>query len=122
MPNHNIQRLSEDIKREISIAIPELKDSRITDGLVTITRCELTNDMSYCKIHVSCFGGKEYPDAAISCLMSSSGFFKRRINGRIKMRKIPELLFVPDNSLDYYEKISDIIDNLSKREKEDENN
>lgn len=106
-------RLSEDVKREICTAMREIKDSRVANGLVTVSHVELTNDMSYCKIYVSAIGGKT--DDAVECLQNAAGFFKKHINARIKMRKIPELIFQPDTSLDYYEHISRIIDNLPKR-------
>ena len=108
MPNHNIGRLTEDVKREISVAMSQLKDKHISEGIVTVTRVELTNDLSYCKVYVSVLGeGKT--EEAVKVLQKAEGFFKRRINARIKMRKMPELIFLGDDSLDYYEKINDII-------------
>ena len=109
MPNHNIGRLTEDVKREISAAMPQLKDRHVSEGIVTVTRVELTNDLSYCKVFVSVLGGGEKRDEAIKALQKAEGFFKRRINSRIKMRKMPEIIFSADDSLDYYEKINDII-------------
>jgi ribosome-binding factor A len=50
---------------------------------------------------------------AVERLKGASGIFKRNINSRIKMRKIPELIFLPDNSLDYYDKITGIINELN---------
>ena len=108
MPNHNIGRLTEDVKREISAAMPQLKDKHISDGIVTITRVELTNDLSYCKVYVSALGDGKTAEA-VKALQKAEGFFKRRINARIKMRKMPEMIFLADDSLDYYEKINDII-------------
>lgn len=112
MANHNIARLTEDVKREISTAMTQLKDKRVASGLVTVTDVEITNDLSYCKVYVSALGGGEKTEEAITALQKAEGFFKRRINARIKMRKMPEITFVADNSLDYYEKISNIITNL----------
>lgn len=112
MPNHNISRLTEDVKREISAAMPQLKDKHIANGLVTVTDVEITNDLSYCKVYVSALGGGEKTREAVEALRKAEGFFKKRINARIKMRKMPEITFVADNSLDYYEKISNIITNL----------
>ena len=109
MPNHNIGRLTEDVKREISVAMSQIKDKHISEGIVTVTRVELTNDLSYCKVYVSVLGGDENREEAIKALQKAEGFFKRRINARIKMRKMPELIFLADDSLDYYEKINDII-------------
>ncbi|MDR0197793.1 MAG: 30S ribosome-binding factor RbfA [Oscillospiraceae bacterium] len=109
MSGHNIERLSEDIKREISAAIRVVNPS----GIVSVTRCELTGDLSYCKVYVSSYEGGENTVKTAKELKNSAGFFKRQINSRIKMRKIPELIFLPDNSLDYYEKINGIINELS---------
>ncbi len=116
MANFNISRLSEDVKREISVALRDIKDSRISNGLVSVSHCELTNDLSYCKVYISSLEGGEKTADAVECLKTAAGFFKKRINQRIKMRKIPELIFLPDNSLDYYEHISDVISKLPKRE------
>ncbi len=114
MANHNIGRLTEDIKREISVSIPQLKDKNISEGLVTVTHVELTNDLSYCKVYVSALGGGEKTENAVGALQKAEGFFKRRINARIKMRKLPEIIFAADDSLDYYDKINKIIDGLPK--------
>ncbi len=114
MANFNIDRLSEDIKREISAAIRDIKDPRIAGKLVSITGCFLTNDLSYCKLYVSCMGGKTAAEKAVAAMTDASGFFKRRINQRIKMRKLPELIFLQDNSLDYYDHIEKVIEGLPK--------
>ncbi len=118
MANFNISRLNEDVKREISVALRDIKDSRISDGLVSVSHCELTNDMSYCKVYISSLEGGEKTEEAVECLKKAAGFFKKRINQRIKMRKIPELIFLPDNSLDYYDHITDVINKLPKTSEE----
>lgn len=114
MANFNIKRLSEDIRRELSSAVGGVKDPRVADGFVTITRCELTNDMSYCKVWVACLGGGERTAKAVEGMTAASGYFKKRIAARIRMRKIPELVFQSDNSLEYSEHIENIIANLPK--------
>jgi len=106
----NIQRLAEDIKREISVSMREMDFGTV----VSVSHCELSNDLSYCKVYVSTFEGGEKTVEAVERLTGASGIFKRNINSRIKMRKIPELTFLPDNSLDYYEKITGIIDDINK--------
>lgn len=120
MPKFNMDRLSEDVKREISAAVREIKDPRVSEAIVSVSRVELTNDLSCCKIYVSALRGTgeetdENPsEEAVKALKKASGFFKKRLNARIKMRKLPELIFLPDTSLDYYDKISRMIDNLPK--------
>lgn len=108
--NHNHLRLTEDIKREVSAAMRDLKDARV-GGMVSVTRCELTADQSYLKVLVSFFGTDD-KEKSLTVLRNASGFFKKRINDKIKMRKMPEIVFELDESLDYYEKIDGIIKNL----------
>lgn len=114
MANHNLNRLTEDIKREISSALPEIKDKRISGEIVSVSHIELTSDLSYCKVYISVLGNERKTNEAVECLEKAAGFFIKRINSRIKMRKMPKLIFLPDNSQEYYEKISRIIDELPK--------
>jgi ribosome-binding factor A len=117
--NKNTQRLAEDIKREMSVTMREMDFGTV----VSISRCELSNDLSFCKVYVSTYEGGEKTVEAVERLKGAAGMFKRNINSRIKMRKIPELTFLPDESLDYYDKISGIINELNedKENKNDEN-
>lgn len=120
MPNFNIKRLNEDIRRELSSAVSGVKDPRVSEGFVTITGCELTNDMSYCKVRVACMGGEQRTAKAVEGMNAAAGYFKKQIAARIRMRKIPELIFQPDNSLEYSEHIEDIIAHLPPHVKDGE--
>jgi ribosome-binding factor A len=108
MGSHGLERLSEDIKREISLSIRDV----IAGDIVSVSRCELTGDLSYCRVFVSTYEGGNKTDEAVERLKEAAGMFKKHINARIKMRKIPELVFLPDNSLDYYDRISGIINDI----------
>ena len=66
------------------------------------------------QVYISVLGAPEKGEAAVECLKKAAGFSKRRINSRIKMRKMPELIFLVDKSLDYYDKMSRMLDNLPK--------
>lgn len=120
MANHNLSRLTEDVKREISAALPEIKDKHVSGEIVSISRVEITSDLSYCKIYVSVLGSEAKTDAAVKALEKSAGFIVRRINARIKMRKMPRLIFLPDNSQEYYERITGILDTLNVHDSEQE--
>ena len=112
MANHNLGRLTEDVKREISAALPEIKDKHVSGEIVSISAVEITSDLSYCKIYVSVLGDERKTNDAVRALEKAAGFLVRKINARIKMRKMPRLIFLPDNSQEYYEKISRILDSL----------
>ncbi|MCL1831419.1 MAG: 30S ribosome-binding factor RbfA [Oscillospiraceae bacterium] len=110
MSSKNNSRTAEDIKREIGVSMREFT----FDTVVSVSHCELSNDLSHCKVYISTFEGGEKTVAAVERLQKAEGIFKKNINARIKMRKIPELIFLPDNSLDYYDKISGIIDEINE--------
>lgn len=114
MANFNIKRLNEDIRRELSAAVSGVKDPRVANGFVTITHCELTSDMSYCKVGVACMGGENRTAKAVEGMNAAKGYFKKCIASAIRMRKIPELIFQADNSLEYSAHIEEILANLKK--------
>ena len=114
MANFNIKRLNEDIKREISAAVAGVKDPRVSKNFVTVTHCEVTNDLSYCTVHIACLGGAGRTHKAVEGMTAASGYFKKCIAGKIRVRKIPELIFKEDNSLEYAAHIEDIISKLPK--------
>lgn len=114
MANFNTARLAEDIKREISTAMRDIKDSTVAKAMVGVSRCELTSDLSFCKVYITTLNGGDTTKTAAEHLKKAEGFFKRRINERVKMRKLPQLIFVADNSMDYYEHISEVISKLPK--------
>ena len=74
MPNFKNARLSEDIKREISGLIHErIKDPRVSDGLVSVVRVELSGDNSHCKVYVSHIKGGEYTERQLRALRVHRG-------------------------------------------------
>lgn len=100
MPNFKLSRMEEDIKREMTAILRELKDPRIAP-MLTVVRAELSGDMSYCKVYVSCLEGMEKTKQSVKGLESAGGFIKRELFNRLKMRKCPELNFIADDSIAY---------------------
>ena len=108
------RRLSEDIRRIISEKIRDLKDPRINkNGMITIVRCDVSNDLSYCKVYVSSFEGFDKAKEAVKGCESASGLLKREISNVLRLRKCPELEFVADNSIEHSIKINKILKDVS---------
>lgn len=108
------RRLSEDIRRIISGKIRDLKDPRINNnGMITIVRCDISNDLSYCKVYVSSFEGYEKAKEAVKGFESASGLLKREISNVLRLRKCPELEFAADNSMEHSIKINKILKEVS---------
>lgn len=104
--------MAEDIKREMTAILRELKDPRI-DKMLTIVRTDLSGDMSNCKIYVSSFEGIEKAKESVKGLKSASGFIRRELFRRLKMRKSPELTFIADSSIERSAEISKKLSELS---------
>lgn len=113
MAGYRIGRLSEDMKRELSVVMRELKDPRV-HGMLSIVKLELSNDLSHCKVYISAVEGMETAKEAVEGLRSASGFIKKEICSRIKMRRCPDFHFVADDSIEHSAQLSKIIDDLNR--------
>ena len=100
MSSFKVGRMGEDIKRELTAIFRELKDPRIAE-FITIVRVDLSNDLSHCKVYISCFDGIEKARESVKGLTSASGFIKRELFHRLPMRKSPELKFIADDSIEH---------------------
>ena len=113
MPNFKNSRMAEDIKREITAIIRELKDPRINATMLTVVRTELAADLSYGKVFVSSLEGMQAAKTAVKGLEAASGFIRRELSARLYIRKAPELKFIADDS------VSRSIEMFKKLEKAD---
>lgn len=93
-------RLSEDILRELTGILRELKDPRI-DPMLSIVKVDLAGDQSSCKVYVSSMSGMEKAKESVKGLTSAAGFIRRELGRRVQMRRSPELRFIPDDSIEH---------------------
>ena len=107
--------MAEDIRRIVFGKMRELKDPRIGGGeQLTLTRCEVSNDGSYCKIYVSGFGGEKQTADAVKGLTSATGIFKREISNVLGLRKCPDIKFIADLSGESSQKIFDKLKTIGR--------
>ncbi len=111
--NVKLDRLNTAFVESISEIIHnDIKDENI--NFVTITDARITNDLSYAKIYFTTMDDDKKKVA--SALNKASGFIRSELCNKVKIRKMPELNFVYDESIDYGKKIEDIIERI-KNEK-----
>lgn len=120
MANHRIGRTTEDIKRELSAIFRELKDPRVTEVFLSIVRVEVTNDLSYCTVYVSSLEGLQKTKSACKGLDSASGYIRRELGHRLKLRHVPSLIFTATDSIEYSAEISRILNSLDIKENDNE--
>lgn len=110
--NIKIERINHMIMEEISkILMLEVKDEDIK--FVTVTDCDTSNDLSYCKVYVTVLE-QEKKDETLKVLNNASSFIRGELAKRIEIRHIPELKFIYDESIFYGEKIDKIIDEINE--------
>lgn len=110
MANYKIQRLAADISQEISnIIANEANDSLLKT--ITITGCEVTNDLSFAKVYFTSLSNlpafqleKELKEAA--------SYVRGELSKRIEMRHTPQLRFIFDKSIEYGNKIEKILEEI----------
>ncbi len=106
MVNFSLARLAEDVKRELTDILRDVKDYRIKDTIISIIRVELTSDLSYAKVFISSIRGPEETKLATEGLKSAKGFIRKELNSRIQMRRSPELVFIAETSAEYSARIN----------------
>jgi len=112
MPSYSrIDRISEEIKKELSNIIRELKDPRIPQ-LVSVINVEVTKDLSFAKAYISVLGDAKVQNDTIAALKNAAGFIRKEIAHRVKLRAVPEFTFIFDDSIAYGSHISEVLKNL----------
>ena len=109
MPSFKIDRTTEDIHRELTAILREVKDPRVKDCLLSLVRVEVTNDLSYCTVYVSTMEGLERSKTAVQGLKSAAGFIRRELGREVDLRYVPEILFELDTNMEYAAKINQML-------------
>lgn len=115
MASNRRGRINDELRRELSDLIRNLKDPRV-QGLISVTRVEATTDLRYATVYISVLE-KEKSAGVLKGLKSAAGYLRRELGASMQLRYTPELIFVEDTSI---EKGARIFDILSRLEREDE--
>ena len=122
MASNRIGRINEEIQKELASLIPNLKDPRVQDTMISITHVETTPDLRYAKVYVS-FLQEERAEGALKGLRSAGGWLRRELGHALQLRYTPELQWALDDSITYGAKMLKLINSLQpEEEKADEEN
>lgn len=113
-------RISMELKKEISkILLSEIKDPRLT-AMPGVIAVKVTEDMSYADVFVSLYGDEKSKAETLIAIKSASGYIRRQLSARLRLRYVPELRFNCDNYIEQGFRINSILNTL-KKEKENDN-
>jgi ribosome-binding factor A len=89
-----------------------MKDRRI--GFVTVTGVKLSPDLRHARIFISLMGSETKKEESLAALNHAAGWIRHELGQRIRMKFLPEIVFVKDTSQEYGERIDRLIDQIHK--------
>ena len=119
MASNKLARTNDDIQLVLSKLLRDIKDPRIQQGMISVTRVETTGDLRYSKVWLSVMGmqnEKEFKKG----LKSAGGWLRRELGNTLKLRYTPELVFEVDHSIEYGAHINQVISSLDIKHDEEE--
>ena len=119
MASNRINRINEEIQKELSSLLRSVKDPRVQNTMISITHVETTPDLRYAKVYVS-FLEADRANDAIKGLKSAGGYLRRELGRALQLRYTPELVWALDDSITYGAKMLKLINSLDVGERNDE--
>ncbi len=119
MAGYKINRITSDIKIALSELLREVKDPRVSK-LLSIVKVDVSGDLSYATVYVSAIEGYDKTVESVKALKGAAGFLRHELGSRLTLRKVPELRFIADDSIEKSADISRIIDSFNGERKNEE--
>ena len=113
MSGFKIGRITSDITAALAELLRDITDPRVSD-LLSIVKVDVSGDLSYATVYVSAIDGYDSTVKSVKGLKSAAGYLRRELGSRLKLRKVPELRFVADDSIIKSAEIMNIIESFDK--------
>ena len=118
MASNRILLINEEIQKELSSLLRTVKDPRVQDVMISITRVETTPDLRYTKVYVSFLQEDKVTDA-MAGLKSAAGYLRRQLGTNLRLRYAPQIVWALDDSITYGAKMLKLINSLGVKHDED---
>lgn len=112
MSSHRAQHKFESTKREITAIFREMKDPRLSEGFINILKISAASDGSMYHIFISSMDGIEKSAEVVQILNSATGYIKKKLGERLRLRYVPNLKFIATDAIEYGINMSKKIDEL----------
>lgn len=118
MAGHRIKRVNEQLKRELSrILLGEVKDPRVSG--VTVTRVSTAPDLTLARVFVQLVGDDAERKETLTGLGAATPFIRTTLGQRVDLRRVPELRFELDRSLEHALRIERLLEEAATGEERD---
>lgn len=113
--SRRVDRVAELIKREVSqMLLNGIKDDRVGVGMVSVTDVDVSGDLQHAKIYVSIYGSDDAREQTMAGLKSATGYVRRELGQRIRLRRTPEVVFHEDRSIERGTRVLSLINRLNR--------
>ncbi len=110
-------RIDGEFRRALGeLLLTELKDPRMSK-MASVSKVSVTQDLKYAKVYVSIYDTPEKVASTMEALESAEPFLRAKLNEMIRLRRMPVMTFVHDDSIEYSAKISKLIDEVTARDR-----
>lgn len=110
-------RINDAVAEELAIAIGEVREPKVINNFISITRAEVAPDLRYATVYFSCIGDS---NEAAEGLKKCTGMLRHHLARTLNLRITPDLNFVKDGSIEHGAKIARFLEEIKKSEKSDE--
>ncbi len=115
MATNRINRINEEVRRELADILRDLKDPRIP-LMTSVVSVSVTPDLRYATVYVSIFGNDEVKENALKGLKSSAGYVRRELGHRLNLRYTPEIIYKNDDSIEHGARINELLHKEAKND------
>ena len=116
--SHRIERVNQLIRQEISELLQrEIRDPRL-NNFIAVTDVVTSPDLKYAKVFISFISEQQQKQDALDALTGASNFLRKEMAKKIRLRRIPELSFHWDDSIERGSHIMNLIDQISSPDQE----
>ena len=113
MADKRSARINDQFRREIGEIIQyHVKDPGISKGMASVVRVEVTRDLSHAKVFLSVMGTEREKREVFKAVERAGGFIRSELGSRVRIRRVPELHFILDDSIEYAVNMAQKIDEV----------
>ena len=115
MAKYRRGRINDAVAKELAIALGNVREPKVVDNFVSITRCEVAPDLKYATVYFSCIGDSK---SAHEGLKKCTGMLRHHLATTLNLRITPELSFSKDGSIEHGAKIAKLLDEIKAKDEE----
>ena len=117
MANYRRGRINDAVREELAIAIGDVREPKVVNSFVSITRADVAPDLKYATVYFSCIGDSE---EAAEGLKKCTGMLRHHLAVTLNLRITPELHFVKDGSIEHGARISKLLEEVMPKKEEND--